>query len=105
MQQIIVQKGRTVIVPVSIGFDVSTDILTSEIRVNKNQSSELIATWTISFATNGIDGEIVLTLDNSITSTITKNVGYMDIKRVSSGEPLSIFDEPLEVAFVNSVTG
>ncbi len=104
MKQIIVHKGRTVVVPVSLGFDVSQDIITSEIRVGKSQTSDLIATWDVSFVTDGTDGELVLTLDNSVTEVITQTTGYMDIKRVTGGEPLSIFDEPLEVLFTDSVT-
>ncbi len=104
MQPVIVQRGRTVVLPVSLGFDVSQDTITSEIRVDRTQVSELIATWAVSFETDGTDGELILTLDNSITALITRSVGYMDLKRVSGGEPLSIFNEPLEVAFVNTIT-
>lgn len=104
MKQIVVHKGRTNIVQVSLGFDVSQDIITSEIRVDKDQSSELIATWTVSFATDGIDGELLLTLDDSVTTIITKSVGFMDLKRVTGAEPVSVFDEPLEVIFNDSVT-
>ncbi len=104
MKQIIVHKGRTVIVPVSLGFDVSQDIITSEIRVSKSRLSELIATWVVSFATDGTDGELILTLDDSMIMGTTKSSGYMDLKRVTGGEPLSIFDEPLEVLFTDSVT-
>ncbi len=80
MKQIIVHKGRTVVVPVSLGFDVSQDIITSEIRVGKSQTSDLIATWDVSFVTDGADGELVLTLDNSVTEVITQTTGYMDLK-------------------------
>ncbi len=104
MQQVVVDKGRTVILPVSLGFDVSQDTITSEIRVSKSSTSTLIATWVVSFTTNGTDGELILTLDDSVTTSITQSVGYMDLKRVAGGEPLSIFNEPLEVVFNNVVT-
>jgi hypothetical protein len=104
MQQVVVQKGRTVVIPVSLGFDVSQDIITSEIRVGKTSSSALIATWVVSFATDGTDGELILTLDDAVTTTITTSIGYMDLKRVTGGEPLPIFIEPLEVVFSASVT-
>lgn len=104
MQQILVPKGRTVVVPVSLGFDVSGDTITSQIRLDKNQASTLIATWVVTFATDGTDGELLLTLDNSITAAITQSSGHMDLKRISGGEPLSILNEPLEVLFVNTVT-
>ncbi len=104
MKQVEVQKGRTVILPVSLGFDVSQDAITSQIRVTKSSTSTLIATWVVTFATDGTDGELILTLDDSVTTVITQSVGYMDLKRVSGGEPLSILNEPLEVIFKNSIT-
>ncbi len=104
MKQVIVYKGRTVILPVSLGVDISQDIITSEIRVGKSQSSALIATWIVSFATDGVDGKLILTLDDSVTTAITKSTGYMDLKRITGGEPLSVFDEPLEVLFKDSIT-
>lgn len=104
MEPVEVQKGRTVIVPVSVGFDVSQDTISSEIRVGPNKSSNLIASWEVSFETDGTDGQIILTLDDSITSDITQSVGYMDIKRVSGGEPFPIFNKPIEVSFINCVT-
>jgi hypothetical protein len=104
MKQIVVDKGRTVILPVSLGFDVSQDVITSQIRITKSPTSTLIATWVVSFTTNGTDGELILTLDDSVTSAITQSIGYMDLKRVSGGQPLSIFSEPLEVVFNTVVT-
>jgi hypothetical protein len=104
MKQINVDKGRTVVIPVSLGYDVSGDTITSQIRTGRNQESDLIATWSVSFATDGTDGELVLTLDNSVTSLIEKTSGYMDIKRVSAGEPVSVIDEPLEVIFKDTIT-
>lgn len=104
MKQVIVHKGRTNILPVSLGFDVSNDVITSEIRADKNTTSELLATWIVSFETDGVDGELILTLDDSVTSEIEKSVGYMDLKRLTAGEPVPVFDEPLEVLFKNVVT-
>lgn len=98
---IVVYKGRTNIVTVSLGFDVSRDIITSEIRT---ASGTLIATWGVVFDGDGTDGELILTLDNSVTSPITYTTGLMDLKRMSSGEPLSVFDAPLEVEFREIVT-
>jgi hypothetical protein len=98
---IVVYKGRTNIITVSLGIDVSADTLTSEIRT---PSGVLIATWTVTFDGDGTDGELVLTMDNSITSAITYPTGLMDIKRVSGGEPLPVFDKALEVEFRETVT-
>ncbi len=76
----------------------------SDIRVAKSLTSELIASWTISFVTDGRDGEILLTLDHTITEKITKTIGYMDLKWIRGGQPFPVFDEPLEVIFKDSVT-
>lgn len=102
---LIVHKGRTNIVPVSLGMDVSGDTITSEIRAKPVATSELIASWTVSFETDGSDGEIILTLDDSDTVDITYSRGYMDLKRVTAGEPVPVFDKPLHVEFKDVVTG
>lgn len=104
MDPVIVYKARTNILPVSLGYDVSGDVISSQIRADKSHTSELIATWTVTFDTDGTDGEIILTLDDSITASITKSKGYMDLKRTTSGEPVSVFDEPIEVLFKDVVT-
>ena len=104
MQQVEIYTSITTVVPVSLGFDVSQDQFISDVRVEKDVSSALIVSWDVSFLTDGTDGELILTLDAAVTSAITQSVGYMDLKRVSGGEPLSVFSEPLEVVFVNSIT-
>ena len=102
--QIKVHKGRTVIITVSLGYDVSGDVITSEIRENKDPESPLIATCVVSFLSDGTDGELVLTLDDAVTSVIEQSTGYMDMKRLTAGEPVAVFDEPLEVIFRETVT-
>jgi len=98
---IVVYKNRTNKLTVSLGIDVSGDTLTSEIRT---QSGDLIATWTVDFDSDGTDGELVLTLDDADTDAIEYTTGLMDIKRVSGGEPYSVFDNPVEVEFRDTVT-
>ena len=102
--KVIVHKGRTNIVAVSLGIDVSADIFTSEIRAEPDQESELIATWVVTKKTDGADGELVLKLDDTITAAIQATSGYMDLKRVTASEPISVFDKPLEVTFRGTVT-
>lgn len=104
MPQITVQKGRTKTLSIGVGFDASQDEFVSEIRAEKNRESEHLATWVVSWLTDGTDGELILTLDDSVTSEITKDSGWMDIKRVSGGEPIAVFDEPFEVIFEEPVT-
>ena len=101
---IVVHRGRTTIVQVALGIDVSESVLTSEIRIDKDSASDLIATWAVSFLTDGSDGEVILTLDNSITNPIQHTNGFMDIKRIANGEPINVFDDPLPVVFKGVVT-
>lgn len=101
---VVVYKGRTNVVAVSLGIDVSADTFTSEIRKEINPESDLIATWDVSFETDGEDGELLLTLDDEVTSIIEIKNGYMDIKRITGGEPIPVFDTPLIVVFRESVT-
>lgn len=102
--KVIVYKGRTNVLAVSLGINVQADTITSQIRSEPDQGSDLIATWTVTNKTNGSDGEIILTLDDAVTKLITANSGYMDLKRVTGGQPVSIFDQPLEVDFRGTVT-
>lgn len=101
---IYIHKNRTNLVMVSLGIDVSQDTITSQIRAERDVTSDLLATWTVSFITDGTDGELLLTLDDAITWPAKSN-GFMDLKRVSGGEPISVFQEPIPVAFVGVVTG
>lgn len=101
--KVIVHKNRTNVLPVNLGFDITGDTLTSEIRVEPDHNSTLIATWTV-VVDDAVNGLITLTLDNALTDDIDVDSGYMDIKRVSGGEPISVFDRPLEVSFQGTVT-
>lgn len=92
MNEIIIERGRTKVVTVSIGEDVSEETITSQIRVGKSKDSDLIAEWVVTLDTDGTDGEVILTLDNTITAAIEEKKGYMDIKRIVDGEPVSAFD-------------
>lgn len=98
---VIVYKDRTNVLPVSLGIDVSGDVLTSEIRT---PSGDLIAEWVVTKDSDGSDGELILTLDNLSVAVIAYTKGLMDIKRVSGGEPLPVFESPIEVEFREAVT-
>jgi hypothetical protein len=102
--QIFVYKNRTNVITVNLGMDVHNDTFSSQIRAEKNTTSTLLATWTVSFVTNGTDGMLKLTLDNSQLTNVTRSNGFMDIKRITSGEPVSVFDGPIEVMFREVVT-
>jgi hypothetical protein len=102
--KVIVHKGRTNVLIVEMGVDVSADNITSEIRSEPTVDSPLIATWSVEFVTNGVDGKLRLTLDNTQTAQIKANSGYMDLKRIFHSEPIPVFDTPLEVSFRGTVT-
>lgn len=99
-----IYKNRTAVIPLSLGFDVSGDTFSSEVRVAPDVSSEKIAEFVVTFDSDGTDGELILTMDNSVVDLVTRTKGYMDVKRVSNGEPFAVFSEPLEVFFKGSVT-
>jgi hypothetical protein len=103
-QPVIVHKNRTNVIVVKLGINVSADTLTSEIRARDTADSLLLATWAVSFVTDGTDGELRLTLDNSLTAPIKATTGFMDIKRVTGGEPISVFGRSLPVTFVETIT-
>jgi hypothetical protein len=102
--EVVVHKGRTNVIVIKLGYNISADTWTSEIRTQPVQESVLIATWDVEFVTDGSDGDLRLTLNEAITSQIKLNTGYMDLKRVTGGEPVPVFDRPLEVIFRGTVT-
>lgn len=101
--KVIVHKNRTNTIQVDLGIDISGDTVTSEIRTEEDVESTLIATWVVT-VTNATEGLLTLVLDDTTTGQITVDSGFMDLKRVSSGEPLAVFDRPLEVSFRGTVT-
>lgn len=103
MSDIVVYKNRTNVISVSLGTDVSADTLESQIRERAYVTAPLIAEWVVSFLTDGTDGELLLTLDDSALVDVIVKTGYMDIKRVSNGEPYAIFP-PVKVVFKDIVT-
>lgn len=104
MAEIIVHRGRSVAVPVSVSYDISNDTITSEIREGRSDTTPLIVAWDVEFKTDGKDGDFILRLDDSVTQAISQSSGYMDIKRISNGEPTNIIDDPIEVIFKNTIT-
>lgn len=102
--EIIIHLGRTNKIPVSLGFNVSADTFTSEIRAEPSRTSPLIATFTVTKPGGGTDGELLLTLDDSATVGIDVRMGYMDLKRMNGTEPVAVFDQPIEVIFRDTVT-
>ena len=104
MAKVIVYKARTNTLPVNLGVDISADTFTSQIRSEPDHESTLLMEWAVDFVTDGTDGKLLLTVDDLITGQIEVSSGYMDLLRVSGGEPLPVFDEVLEVEFRGVVT-
>lgn len=106
MEPVRVNKGRVTTLYVSLDYDVSdvsADTFSSQIRAEPKVESDLIATWSVAFLADGSDGELVLTLDDS-ENVIVKSNGYMDMKRIVDDKPVSVWEKPLEVVFVEPVT-
>lgn len=101
--EVIVFKGRTNTIPCYLGFDITGDTISSEIRSDPTSDSDLIATWEVTVE-DAATGQLSLKLDNSALSSVTAKTGYMDLKRVSGGEPLPVFDKTLKVEFRDTVT-
>lgn len=101
MDSLIVVRGNTVEVPVSLAFNVSADTLVSSIRETEDPDSDVIAEWDISFVTDGKDGELLFTLDGDITDAIVEDIGYMFFISLNDGDPIDIFDVPVTVEFVD----
>lgn len=102
--EIVVYKARTNVLTIGLGYDVSADTLTSQVRSEPDLDAPLLMEWDVAFATDGTDGELVLTVDDLVTSEISANSGYMDLKRVTGGEPVPVFDRPVEVVFRGTAT-
>lgn len=102
--KVVVHKNRTNVIQINTGLDLSDDTVTSEIRSEPTVEAPLIVAWEVEFLTDGSDGKLVLTIDDFEASQIAAASGYMDLKRVSGGEPYVIFDTPLEVRFEGVVT-
>jgi len=100
---LIVYKNRTNVVTVDLGVDITGDTITSQIRAQEDHTSDLITSWTVTVDDAAL-GLITLTLDDTLTGAITVDSGYMDIKRVTGGEPVPVFDRAIKVSFRGTVT-
>jgi hypothetical protein len=104
MSKVIVHKARTNTIIINLGIDISGETFFSEIRAEEDHESTLLMTWDVDFDTDGTDGKLRLTADDIVTGQIEVSSGFMDLKRVSGGEPLAVFERALEVEFRGVVT-
>ena len=95
---VVVHKGRTNIITVNLGIDVTGDTFESEIRTEPEVTSTLIAPWVVTVV-DAAEGILQLEMDDLVSGQVTVSSGYMDIKRVTGGEPVPVFDEVLDVSF------
>lgn len=103
--QIVVWKNRVNIITVEVGFDISNEEWTSQIRSEPKADAPLLAEWSVAFENDGTDGRLLLTLTDVVTAQITADSGFMDFRRkVAFGYPVAAIDKPLEVIFRGSVT-
>lgn len=99
---IVIHRYRTERITVKLRNGVGSDPITSQIRTRVNPTSTKIADFEVDVSADG--RTIWLTLDDSVTREITVSGGYMDIKRISGGEPVNVIDTPIPVVFKNVVT-
>lgn len=105
-----IQRDRTETVTVQLpsgvgaGYVTAGDTFTAQIRATRVPTSTLIATCTVSTASLSASDQLLLTLDNSVTAAITADRGWVDVIRTSGGEPYRVFDEPVQVVFVDMPT-
>lgn len=101
---LVIHKNIRNVIPVSMGIDVSTDTFYSSVKSEPGIGKPVIMDFVVSFLTDGTDGELLLTVDDTITGQIQVDKGYMDIRRIVAGEPVPVFDRPVEVEFRDTVT-
>jgi hypothetical protein len=104
MADLKVYRGRTTVVPIALGVDVTGDDLVAEIRTATDPESTLLATWDVDIEIPAL-GIGTMTLDDSVAD-IAPDIdgGWTDILRVTGGQPISLFAAPVRVRFVNMPT-
>lgn len=103
MNKVIVHKYRTNKITVGLNMDITGDEIQSQVRTQRDPTSDLLMNWTVTVIDDAT-GELEFEVDDATTAQIEVDSGYMDILRISSGEPLPVLDRPLEVEFRNTVT-
>jgi hypothetical protein len=110
MNEVKIYRRMVNVVLLSFGYDLSGDIITSQIRRGRHVLTDLVSEFEVEFVTDGTDGDVRLTLDDSgPTSDIPGDLefAYMDAKRLMGGlggDPVPMFAGPLVVRFVDVLT-
>lgn len=100
---VVIHKRRENVITVNLGINITGDTITSEIRAAPEVTAPLIATFAVSIV-EPLSGELTLTLSQAVAESIDADSGYMDVKRVTGGVAVPVFDKPLEVEFRGVVT-
>ena len=103
MSTVDVHKHRTTELHVILPYPTENDIFTSQVRKGRSQATEVIVEWNVSKSEES-SNKLILVIDDELASTITETTGYMDIKRVTAGEPLAVFNDPILVTFKDVIT-
>jgi hypothetical protein len=104
MESVEVVRGRTITLPVTLTTDLTDyENIRSQIRVERDPESEEIAAWNVATVPEVSVYDLVLRLDNAITTGITQTMGYMDIVGDLDGEPTTLL-RTIKVDFVNAPT-
>lgn len=104
LDRITVHKHRATVISFGFGIDLSQDTLTSQIRDSKNSTGNDLGFWDIQPLTDGTDGRYVFTFSPEKATLVTVDKGYMDVKRVSGGQPLTLMNRILTVEFKDVIT-
>lgn len=100
---VIVWKHVNNEITVNVGFDLGTNTVKSQIRTKPTRDGVLVADWVVDVV-DAAEGELKLSMTETVSGGITVEKGYMDLVRLVGTEPWPVFDAPLEVSIRDVVT-
>lgn len=100
---LIIHRGLTNTFPLVLGYDTTGDTIASQVRTGPDRSYPLLLNFVVT-TVDASNGEYTLTIDDTFTSQVVVDSGYMDILRITGGEPVPVFEEPLQVIFKGTIT-
>lgn len=100
--QLVLEKGRSNVIPVSLGQAIPDDpaALRAQVRERPSETAPLVATWSIAI-TDAAAGDIVLTLAPDWATNSEDTMVYTDVILVSTDATLM---PVLECSVVEGVT-
>lgn len=100
---VIIHRGLTNTIPLVLGYDTTGDTISSQVRSGPDRSYPRLLNFEVTVVDES-NGEYTLTIDDTFTSQIVVDTGYMDVLRITGGEPVPVFEEPLQVIFMGTVS-